>query len=380
MKKIYLLILTAIFLQACSDLKQDEPQNAINYTSQIDLQRVELGKTIASNLKNKEFVDNLIDLCNAKLDLDKEVLVSTIIKPNSTTAFDLELSDSLIQNKQKVYSSLKTNKINLFNDLVKNDPLVQIHFHQGNSTETINGVVVLSTDEKNNSKFAKLFTSNGEETTIGKDIVPNENYFIISKNERSNKNWEKVIANAKSNKKSLIFWQPTNPIIYKPIGYNFNYQMKLVSARFANMDALRSVEGWWWGDPEVRLNVFYAEKDQTGTWVPREALAYFSPGGWTKNNWWIFDVFTTDNVVNLDLPLWKQDQSTSRIFKFYEEDSNTPDVKSFTANVSGTNQATFSWEISGNKNDEVNFASSNLSIEQYPFSSYNWGIINVKFN
>jgi hypothetical protein len=377
MKKIYLLILTAIFLQACSDLKQDEPQNAINYTSQIDLQRVELGKTIASNLKNKEFVDNLIDLCNAKLDLDKEVLVSTIIKPNSTTAFDLELSDSLIQNKQKVYSSLKTNKINLFNDLVKNDPLVQIHFHQGNSTETINGVVVLSTDEKNNSKFAKLFTSNGEETTIGKDIVPNENYFIISKNERSNKNWEKVIANEKSNQKSLISWQPN----YPTIGNNFSYEMKLRSARFANFDALRSVEDWWSGDPEVRLNVFYAEKDHTGNWVPREDVTYFPPGNWIRNNFWIFDRVTCDNVVNVNLPLWRQDQSTSRIFKFYEEDNDTFKVDSFTANVNGTNQAQFTWQISGKKTSEVDITTKTIYKEEYPFTSYyNWGLINVKFN
>jgi hypothetical protein len=40
MKKIYLLLSTAIVLQACSDLKQEEPQNEINYTSKIDLQKV----------------------------------------------------------------------------------------------------------------------------------------------------------------------------------------------------------------------------------------------------------------------------------------------------------------------------------------------------
>lgn len=99
--------------------------------------------------------------------------------------------------------------------------------------------------------------------------------------------------------------------------------MRITKASFTSMDAKRTYESWWGGEPEVRLNIIYAFFDsRTNTFMELRNATFMYPKSWINNGTFKNKIKWNQSVV--ECPFWYQYESYyGRRLVWTEEDGDT---------------------------------------------------------
>ncbi|MCX6183201.1 MAG: hypothetical protein NT150_14915 [Bacteroidetes bacterium] len=362
---IAIVAISSLFF-SCKKDSQALTEDSVNlvgktadYSDPISQQRVDLAKTLVEAFKtNPEMATQTISACNEKFDGDRNVLCSTLFSqtvsaPNAQTSKTngTKTFGTVLNELASIEGSNKTGE-NFSENLIENDSLIQLYFFLGNSNDSLSfeGIVIRPFEIENNVPIDLLvINKDGSETTVRSDIDPTKNYLVVSSNERSghltNEN------NIDSNQSSFKT-QATRAT-------------KITRASFTSYSALRSVEAWLDGEPDIKSYVVY---NLGGT---AQLNQFYWPKQWlggTKVKW---------NYVLITLPIWNTaDQDLNRKFIFIEEDSGNSTTRN--VNLPLANGATLSTTISGTTKDitvsesYVNFFDTSVE--------HNWGSFKFDLN
>ena len=318
-------------LVSCKKDSTDVPATTISplgvdadYSGTINQQRIELAKgLIQTYAAHPETQTQTIAACNQKFDGDRNVLCSSLFAQSvsatignqslkTETTFG-DLLNTFVSNE----SSVANKTASAFAAaIVNSDSLVQIYLFvaTANDSNTFEGIVIRPERlEEINPVDLLVINKDGSESTIRSDVDPTKNYLVISRNERS------MYSNGAANL-NVGYTYKTDALSY----------LKIKSAKFASVDALRKVEGWWDGDAEVRLDLLYATAGVAND------CAFRYTGNWLGGNW--IKQTVVWNMCSVTIPTWNSVTQGARKFVWNEEDGATSAaVYSFTYTDPTTN-------------------------------------------
>ena len=373
-----------------------------DYSSEIDQNRIILAQALMKAYnENPEMMNITVTECNNFFDGDRNVLIESLIKEKFSPNFIIngntqemnnnnfgKIINSYIQNSNefknennKIINDI--NKSNFLSKMIETDPLVQIYYHFVDRTKLYNGIIV--TPVEYNEKKVKIFTIIKKDGSIDKirgDVFPiDENYLVISTNERSTPHWKeyskyfkaikvgdrrlacmalKEIEKRKINTFSSKFnIKPTisvitnnsddcnitpPPVVYDPTtdeNNPYNWQVKAISfpsARFNSYDDILNIEGFAKGQPEIRVFCFYLTKNlQTGEFTGRITNMLY-PENWYNDPGWFRRNYAVPNNYAFNMLDWdKNTEPNGRFISVIEEDGTTLEPTTFTFNSSSTN-------------------------------------------
>ncbi len=315
-KLIFSLTLLAITLASCdrNEVINETTIEHYNYSSEISQNRVLLAKAINEAINmNPDLAATIITECNKKIDGDKNVLCKNLFDIPLNHSQNIKIHTLINGSSQIKKTKSVTNSSNFANSIISKDSLVQIYYYLGDSDSTstsYEGIVVIPEDVEENEKKDLLVVKNdGTTTFIRSDVDPNKNYLVISRNERANfDNLQNQIINTqKKNKEELVNGKT----------------MRITKASFTSMDAKRTYESWWGGEPEVRLNIIYAFFDsRTNTFMELRNATFMYPKSWINNGTFKNKIKWNQSVV--ECPFWYQYESYyGRRLVWTEEDGDT---------------------------------------------------------
>lgn len=341
-------------------------------TSSISQNRIALAESLIEVFKTDEKQNQfVISRCYEMFDGDRNVLLSSLCSndneqlKSSSKTFKNSLSDCL----SKRTSSLKsTNGADVLETILNTDNLVQLYLFTSNGTQDsmkFDGIVVLPEDYNDQvTQELIVYKKDGTQSTVMSNVDPKENYLVISSNERGGLN----NLNTESNNQSLHL----NNSNLKAATEGKN--MTIVRAKFVSLSAKRTVESWARGEPEVRMSVIYAEKNESNAWIGRTSTFYWSKD-WIKNDFWTNWVVWNNNSINC--PYWnKNTQGTLRELRWVEEDESTKETTStivYKDPVTGITSTT-TVKIPAASGDDF-IASSYIDYDNTPAGEQNWGLI-----
>lgn len=250
----------------------------------------------------------IIEKCNEKFDGDRNVLMKDLLNSplnKSTTNSFAQMFEEHLHSRTKC-TNLKDKT---YLSMLAQDSLCQIYSYFGTNASdsiSIKGIVVIPEGIKQRSGvLLRVINIDGSESSIAESpsFDPEDNYLIISKNERLGK---KLMGETFTGIK------------------NSDKAMRITRAKFTSIEAKRTVESWWAGEPEVRLNMVYAERDpSTNQLTILRNTTFMYPKKWLK-----VKTFGTNKVVwnnaAIDFPHWYlATQSHDRRLIWTEEDGST---------------------------------------------------------
>lgn len=343
-KIIKLFVLSVLLLLINDSCKTDSEEYIVeklpDYSSSISLQRISLAKAFIKGFSsNNDLLKTTLKQCNEKFDGDRNALLVNLKELSVGAHADENFTIGEIINNLYVSETvvLKSGPIeNLVEKMLQNDPLLQLYFYRSslmNDSSSIAGIVIVPENfNESKDKEVILIKNDGTKSKIRTDVDPNQNYLVLSKNERIGHN-DKSSTNKL--KIAAIPDDPNDPndpyYPYDPeIGdtppttpnYTTNKSMRITNASFTSMDAKRQVESWILGEPEVRVNIIYAVRNQTTNSMEPRATSFLYPQNWTYVSW--FSTYSQWVGVSVDCPHWYfYEQSFDRRIQWIEEDGST---------------------------------------------------------
>lgn len=375
MNKLFIFALLAFTLNSCDKYEVDKSK-AIehnDYSSIISQNRIMLAHALIESLKeNSQLASKIIAECDKKFDGDRNVLCKNL--------FEMPISDnqnvkvcSILDNSSQIQKVKSTsgNK-NFANSIISQDSLVQIYYYTSSSDSTSNsyeGIVVIPDDVKErDGKDLLVVKKDGTTSYIKSDIDPDKNYLVISSNERSNIDYSPSLISSHENQKSSITADG------KP--------MSIVRAKFTSIAAKRTVESWWRGDPDVRLNVLYALINPvTNAIAESRNSSFLYPRQWIKNGLLKNDVKWNTTLVQC--PFWSSNEKNYGRRLIWTEEDGTSSASS--VSLSWTDKTTGIVTVMDTNipatNDDVVFADNWIDYDQVGSgTTYTWGIIQFQIN
>lgn len=280
---------------ACSESTIVEPQvdnEYYKYESLVSKNRVNVAKALSNSLRdNSSLMDAIKEECNLKFDGDRNVLLRSLSNNNIV---ELSIYDETAVTRTSVE----------LDEILESDSLLQVYYYQGNNSDEVQGIVVLPDEFEEREDIDLLVVSmDGEVEYINSQIAPDENYFVISENER-----------VMSTNSVLL---PTTNIDSK--------NMNIIAARFTSIEAKRMAESWAKGEPEMRVDIlmpYYLSS--TNTYETRLASYKYVNEGWTSYNAGTASYYVTWNETVIPSPVWDPETEPSgRCIVYTEEDGKT---------------------------------------------------------
>jgi hypothetical protein len=347
-----------------------------DYTSSLSQLHITLAKSLVEAFTyNSEMKSVAIKECYKMFDGDRDVLLKDLLKKQIGTLKSTSLTFGSILNEYlgEAYSiNLKSEPTEDYSNLiVAIDPLIQLYYYKSpmsKDTTSFDGIVVMPVPfNEKTDKILKLFKNNGAETTIRSDVEPVKNYIIISQNERSGQEWSNINTNSRNLKNAItVTDDPNNTIMHS---------MKITNATFISMNALRQVESWIRGQPEVRINVFYSVKDHLNDKWDLKFKSFLYPENWYYTKW--FTSYVKWVGKSMDFPDWSfNEQSFDRKIQWVEEDGQpTETTYTWESTVTVTHdKKTISTKIPASTT-QVIIAESYIDYYTSTSGEINWGLI-----
>ncbi len=258
------LFVSAALISSCKkeDSNNQDPDviKTADYSSSISQDRINLAKKLVSAFSiNPKLLCIATTECAKRFDGDNDVLCKDLfsksvemIKSTGNTFGELI---GISQNSSN--SSLKSAADGGIDfDLLTKDSLTQIYFCRGRyskDTTNIDGIVVLPQPfHEKTDKRVVLIKNDGTKTTILESENEDKNYLVVSRNER--------VGTKKLSNNFVHSLSTTTTVVPKKKTF------VITSAWFTNIDALRTVESRWLGEPEVFTEI-YALNIQTGNGI-----------------------------------------------------------------------------------------------------------------
>jgi hypothetical protein len=263
----------------------------------------------------------------------------------------------------------------LAQELVDNDPLAQVYFYRSPNSQSdstsVKGVVVLpSTYQDQQETELKAYNLDGTESTLSNKVEPDDNYLVISTNERMDGPEDKILPS------DDIFLE--NP--EEPKSTIKRKKIQFTNARFSSMEAKRSVESWAAGEPEVRLDFVYVSFNSLNNTVSPNSGTFRYPENWVETKWW-GESFSKWVDCSIELPMWYKDtQTDERKIIFTEEDQNrvgeAESNYNWTHKDSGTSGSLKVKLPNGDKDKLI--ASTYIYFNSIESREYHWGLLQVQ--
>jgi len=317
MRKIfYIIAVAAITFTSCdkAEVAESKVVEHNDYSSAVSQNRVILAQALIESLnENSQLATKIISECNKKFDGDKDILCKNLFEMPVSNNLSVKVGGILNGSSQirKVKSS--STSCSNTSSIISQDSLVQIFYYTSGSDSTSNsyeGIVVIPEDAKErDGKDLLVIKKDGTTTYISSDVDPDKNYLVISRNERSNLN------NSPSQVSAVKMQKSPTAAAGKP--------MTITKATFISMDAKRTYESWWGGEPEVRLNVLYVAVDpRTNTFMELRNSTFMYPKLWIRNG--VFKNKVQWNGSSMACPYWYENESYyGRRLIWTEEDGDT---------------------------------------------------------
>jgi len=268
----------------------------------------------AAFIVNSEMQAKTITECNKKFDGDRNVLCSTLFsqsisnsengktsKTNSISTFGELLNKISIDNQ---LHSFKTN-IDFANSILASDSLIQLYFYIAKSSDStsVEGIIIRPEYFDSNSPMNILvIKSDGSQAYIPSNVDPEANYLVVSRNERGGK--------------ALV----SNSALEQTYKTQSTRATKITRAQFTSMSAMRAVEPFMDGEPEMQLKLIYT----SGTSATIQEGFWTLPGGhWITGTW--LKQSPQWQYFTIEMPLWDNlTQSADRKLIWIEHDSGDP--------------------------------------------------------
>ena len=197
-----------------------------DYSNQTNQNRIILAQAlIKAYNENQEMLQITINECNKKFDGDINTLCYDLFKVNTKNNIVVngksinsnkpifgEIINNYISSSLFINSEGKTindisNKTNFIDNVLNKDPLLQVYNYISNksNSKNIKGIVLLPYDyNEREINAVKVYFLDGTESTISTKEPPNDNYLVISTNERLQLNQFENYKKSKSNQQKLI--------------------------------------------------------------------------------------------------------------------------------------------------------------------------------
>lgn len=358
MKKIiFIFAYVAFTLVSCEKHEiLNETIEPYNYESEISQNRISLANGLIDLINSdKEFSLSIINECNKMFDGDRNVLFKDLI----LLSIDKKPISMLINNSTSVKKVKSAN--NFSNYLLESDSLVQIYYYiaNGNDSTSFDGIVIKPAEYQEGEKRTLMVIKlDGSIDYVRTDIDPDENYLVISENQRydyinngSQKASKVILADGKS--------------------------MKITRAKFTSISAKRTVEAWIDGEPEVRLNIGHVFLNPiTYEIIEARNSSYLYVKDWIKNGVFKNDVKWNNMVV--ECPYWSINEKVyGRRLRWTEEDGTATAInwENHFPNKDTGITTTLTVQIPATNKDVV-FADGWIDYDDLGSSkTYTWGII-----
>ncbi|MCX8480990.1 MAG: hypothetical protein ORN58_03635, partial [Sediminibacterium sp.] len=187
-----------------------------DYSSQINQNRIILAQALIKAFnENSEMMNVTFTECNKFFDGDRNTLCVNLFKQNAIKQVNVngklvnssnfnfgDVVNSYISTGSYVNSEGKSinsisNKTNFVEEVINTDPLIQVYFYNPSPHKLFDGIVV--TPVYYNEHITKEFIVVKRDGTLDKirgDKRPeNDNYFVLSTNERTSETYKKLLAN-----------------------------------------------------------------------------------------------------------------------------------------------------------------------------------------
>ncbi|MFI3298053.1 MAG: hypothetical protein R3Y59_10600 [bacterium] len=294
--KSKILLLISIILMACSESTIVEPQvdnEYYKYESLVSRNRVNVAKALSNSLRdNSSLMDAIKEECNLKFDGDRNVLLRSLSNKNI-----VEFS---------IYDETAVTRTSVgLDEILESDSLLQVYYYQGNNSDEVQGIVVIPDDVQESEDIDLMaIDMNGDIEYISSQVDPDQNYFVISANERSSSY-------------ALIGPDVDIPVVSK--------EMSIIGARFISMEALRMAEGWWGGEPEMRIDVVHpCYYEATNTFEAHVTTYKYVDEGWISYSFATATYTATWNTTEMSFSTWDPDtEPIGRQLIFTEEDDGS---------------------------------------------------------
>jgi hypothetical protein len=363
---IFSTSLTSCKKEAINDSVIHEKPDLIqaDYSGEISQQRVILAKSLTQSFKdNPDMAKQTVVSCNKKFDGDRDVLCKDLFSQQVALTSSSKVNKSGVTTFGTVINEIAaetgslTNKTNsdFINDLLQNDSLTQIYLFKPENimdSTSFAGIVIVPDNYKESQKMNLLVINNdGSQSTLRSDEDPTKNYLVISTNERND--WTANDGNIAqlTNKTESVSG------------------LRITRASFTSIQALRSVESWILGEPEVRLNCIFAYLPASPASATFKYATNWRQGGWYNDQ-------TIWNNTLIEFPTWDNvNQSNMRELRWTEEDGKTVETsKDFTYTDPKTGVTTTTTQkIPASDNDAL-IADSYISYTDPSGLKY-WGLI-----
>lgn len=372
-----------------TDSEEYNVENFPDYSSSISLQRISLAKAFVKGFSsNNDLLKTTLKQCNEMFDGDRNALLVDLKELSVGAHSDENFTIGKIINNLYVSEStvLKSGPIeNLVEKMLKDDPLLQLYFYKSslmNDSSSIGGIVIVPENfNESKDKEVILIKNDGTKSKIRTDVDPNQNYLVLSKNERIGQN-----ENIPMNKLKIAAipddpYDPYDPEIGDtpptptPIA---DKPMKITDASFVSMDAKRQVESWILGEPEVRMNILYAVVNRITNTMEARATSTMYLKNWTYVSW--FSTYSKWVGMSVDCPHWYlNEQSFDRKIQWIEEDGkDVASEQSFSVTDPNTHIAIGTKYTVPASDDQVIIAEGYIDFKNPLAGEVNWGLIKFK--
>lgn len=352
-KLFIILTLCTFAFSNCSENRDINSNMSLStikdYSSTISQQRIAFAKNLISLInENEEIAEKITSECLKKFDGDNNVLCKDLFDVT------MNISNRNLKISSFIDANFKSQRVrnvedvdNFSNLLLSRDSLLQIYFYNvtGDSSSFKGIVVVPENVKERDRKDLLVINKDGSESYIRSDIDPQDNYLVISRNERTGSP-ELEAAYVSSNKQNVKTSSNGKSI-------------SIVRAKFKDITAKRAVEDWWGGEPEVRVNMVYALMDPiTNKPIEARTSSFLYPGNWLK-----LGVFKNDvkwNNAPINFPFWHaNEQNYGRRIIWVEEDGvSTEQTFSTVFKDENTNMTTTLSSKRPATNNDVTFSDS----------------------
>jgi hypothetical protein len=376
MKMKYIIFALAAFaLTSCekNEVTESKVIEHNDYSSTVSQNRVILAQTLIESLnENSQLASKIITECNKEFDGDKDVLCKNLFEMTLSNSLNVKVN-SILNNSstiRKVKSS--SNNSNFASSIISQDSLVQIYYYTSGCdsiSNTYEGIVVVPEDVKErDGKDLLVIKKDGTTTYIRSDIDPDENYLVISRNERSNfDNSLKQVSAPKKQKSATAA---------------AGKSMTIIKAKFTSIASKRTVESWWSGEPEVRLNILYPVMNSVTNKADEVRNSTFLyPEQWIKHG--LFKNTVKWNNAKIQCPFWYSNETNYGRRLIWTEEDGKSEAKTITSNwtdkLTGITTS-INTSVPATNNDVV-FADSWIDYEEVGTGkTYTWSIIEFEIS
>lgn len=301
----------------------------------------EMAKYLNQATQNKDFISLLANEAKQQIDGDYDILLAKSFSTKEKS--ENPLLNSFINNISQTISDNEKNEdfISFLNEVQQKSPLLNIYFPQDscaddilNSQEFFTVVLDPSFSDTNDSTVY-AYNKNGEIVELSANEEPEAPYIVVGINERITLDSETAATRCTS---EPIFKNEYYSF-YLPDCFNKDKETFIPStygsqrgdrstpdiisrAKFKSSDAIKEVEGWFRGAPEVHLTVIYADKSPADLILgPLLHNLQYNLG---ENNWYTGPrrkKKPCNNFGNWYITNWTNCQKTYMKYHFHEMDN-----------------------------------------------------------